>query len=451
MSQEPSIPSSVYTRTSSPSSNSDSQYSIAPICTAQDTAAASVGGCTKDAEPWLQLKRVDIPSSYQLGSLNLNNTVALDLFHHLSEFLGFPSLFSSGYYLKSVSRARERASSLLDPSCYTVLEIRQLTMTSIAKLDMITDSALHFSQIQSSINDLDLLRSSGQHSWNPETELTFQGAKLYLYAMTLLSPPTKESVIALQAIYNRDAALISGLMSASTMISDILQQIRDKPTQSTDEITCIVAFWPKTHISYLFFAATFIFRVLLSHSSLTPQNITLAMSRLADTHAICRIEPLHPDRTRAGEIIQRLIEVARAYVTKDEGENDAKPLLPRGLLVTGRLGASAMFDAVLRSVHYQKQCTQSRKSRPRNETGISQADGPAYGREQRVGGKASSNAGLISQSQSAEPFTNMPDRAGAIGLGDLFEFDLMDPYEYIMSTDSSLMYDVLHDPGFGNL
>ncbi|KAF5554656.1 transcription factor SEF1 [Fusarium mexicanum] len=324
-------------------------------------------------------------------------------------------------------------------------------MVSIAKLDMITDSALHFSQIQSSINDLELLKSSGQHSWNPETELTFQGAKLYLYAMTLLFPPAKESVIALQAIYNRDAALISGLMSASTMISDILQQIRDKPTQSTDKITCSVAFWPKTQISYLFYAATFIFRVLLSHSSLTPQNITLAMSRLADAHAICRIEPLHPDRTRAGEIIQRLIEVARAYVTKDGGEIDAKPLLPRGLLVTGRLGASVMFDAVLRSVHFQKQCTQRRKSRPRNEAGISQADAPLHGTEQRAGGEASSNAGLIAQSQSAEAFSNIPGGAGAIGFGDLFDFDFMDPYEYIMSTDSSLMYDVLQDPGFGNL
>ncbi|KAI7762965.1 hypothetical protein LZL87_013067 [Fusarium oxysporum] len=558
MSQEPYMSSSA----SSPSSHTDSQYSTAPIDTTQDTAAASIDGCTGGGEAWLQLKAVDIPSSYQLGSLNVNNTVALELFQHfdsyyrphakflrpiqheamlsgtylrapltiemmhallclclwpvpklrlwqdlswgyiglvvnsamqlnchlpsnpllnaqlrrnasrravpdidaavrdttwlacfdistrLSEFLGFPSLFSSGYYLNCVSRARERASSLLDPSNHTLLEIRQLTMTSMAKLDMITDSSFHFSQTQSSINDLELLRSSDQHSWSPETELTLQGAKLYLYAMTLLLPPAKESPVALQAISNREEVLISGLMSASTMISDMLHQICDKSTQGSDEITSSIAFWPKTQISYLFFAATFIFRVLLSHSSLTPQDIALAMSRLADAHAVFRIEPLHPDRARAAEIIHRLIEVAHAYMVKDEGKSDAKILLPRGLLVTGRLGASVMFDAVLRSVHYHKQSAQRRKSCPQDEVGIYQAGAPIPGTELRVGGEASSNAGLIGQRQAAEAHANAPDAPGDIGLGDLFDFEFMDPYEYIMSTDPSLMIDTLEDPGF---
>ncbi|EXA46372.1 hypothetical protein FOVG_07090 [Fusarium oxysporum f. sp. pisi HDV247] len=371
-----------------------------------------------------------------------------DISTRLSEFLGFPSSFSLGYYLNCVSRARERASSLLDPSNHTLLEIRQLTMTSMAKLDMIIDSSLHFSQTQSSINDLELLRSSDQHSWSPETELTLQGAKLYLYAMTLLLPPPKEPIVALQAISDRDAVLISGLMSASTMISDMLHQLRDKPNQGSGKITCSAAFWPKTQISYLFFAATFIFRVLLSHSSLTPQDITLAMSRLADAHAVFRMEPLHPDRTRAAEIIQRLIEVARAYMVKDEGKSDAKNLLPRGLLVTGRLGASVMFDAVLRSVHYHKQSAQRRKSRPQNQVGIYEAGPPTPGTELRVGGEASSNAGVIEQRQSVEDYANVPDAPGVIGLGDLFDFEFMDLYEYIMSTDPSLMIDNLEDPGF---
>ncbi|RKL22959.1 hypothetical protein BFJ68_g1165 [Fusarium oxysporum] len=232
------------------------------------------------------------------------------------------------------------------------------------------------------------------------------------------------------------------------MISDMVHQLRDKPNQGSDKITCSAAFWPKTQISYLFFAATFIFRVLLSHSSLTPQDITVAMSRLADAHAVFRMEPLHPDRTRAAEIIQRLIEVARDYVMKDEGANEAKPLLPRGLLVTGRLGASVMFDAVLRSVHYHKQSTQRRKFRPRNEPDISQAGAPVSGTQLRVGGEARANAGLIEQRQSAEAFTSTPDGAEANELDDLFDFDFMDPYEYVMSTDLSLMTDNLEDPGF---
>ncbi|EWY92110.1 hypothetical protein FOYG_09006 [Fusarium oxysporum NRRL 32931] len=318
----------------------------------------------------------------------------------------------------------------------------------MAKLDIITDSSLHFSQTQSSINYLELLRSSDQRSWSPETELTLQGAKLCLYAITLLSPPPKEPVVALQAISDRDAVLISGLMSASTMISGMLHQLRDKPNQGSDKITCSAAFWPKTQISHLFFAATFIFRVLLSHSSLTPQDITLAMSRLADAQAVFSMEPLHPDRTRAAEIIRRLIEVAHAYIVKDEGENDAKDLLPRGLLITGRLGASVMFDAVLRSVHHHRQKAQRRKSSSLNEVGISQTGAPIPDTELSVGGEASSNNGLTGHFQSVEANANASEAPDVIGSGDMFDIGLMDPYGYIMSTDPFVMIDDLEDAGF---
>ncbi|KAI1033001.1 hypothetical protein LB504_006182, partial [Fusarium proliferatum] len=595
MTREPGMSSSASTRSSSPSSHADSQYSAATIDAAQDTAATSINGCTRGRETWLQLKAVDIPSSYQLGSITVNNRVALDLFQHfdsyyrphakflrpirtslseysqssphvfwtiilcssqmhpkhahmyssivtehetlfsatvlrapltieimhallclclwpvpklrlwqdpswgyiglvvnsamqlnchlpsnpllhihlrrnasrravpnidavvrdttwlacfdlstrLSEFLGFPSLFSSGYFLNCVSRAREQASNTLDPSDNGLLEIRLLTVTSMAKLDMITDSALHSSQTQSSIRDLEILRSSDQHSWNLKTKLILQGAKLYLFAMTLLLPHPKEPVEALQAISNRDTALISGLMCASTMISDMLHQLRDKSSQGSEEIICSIAFWPKPLISHLFFAATFIFRVLLSHSSLTPQDMTLAMSRLTDAHAVFRMKPLHPDRTRAADIIQRLIEVAHAYVTKDTDKNDTKDLLPRGLLVTGRLGASVMFDAVLRSVHYQKQSAQRCKSRAPIEVGMFQTGAPNVGAELCAGEEAVPRIELIEQRQSAQVYANPSDAQGVAGFGDLFDFEFMDSYEYIMSADASLMFDNL--------
>lgn len=80
MTQEPGMSSSASTRSYSPSSHTDSEYSTAPIGTAQCTAETSVDGCTWSREAWLQLKAVDIPFSYQLGSLTVNNTVALDLF-----------------------------------------------------------------------------------------------------------------------------------------------------------------------------------------------------------------------------------------------------------------------------------------------------------------------------------------------------------------------------------
>ncbi|KAF5568425.1 transcription factor SEF1 [Fusarium phyllophilum] len=308
---------------------------------------------------------------------------------------------------------------------------------------MVTDSTLHISQTQSSISELELLRTSDQNPWSFETELTLQGTKLYLYAMTLLLPPPNDPVVALQAISNRDAVLINGLMSASIMISEMLHQLCDKPNQVTDKITCSAAFWPKTQISHLFFTATFIFQVLLSHSSLTPQDITLAMSRLADAHTIFRMEPLHPDRTRAAKITQRLIEVARAYMMKDSGETATRDLLPRGLLVTGRLGASVMFNAILRSEHYLRQKAQKRKSHSLKSSRVT----PIPSAEVPAGGEASSNTRLTGHPQSVEAHGNVLDAPDGIGFGDMFDVEFMDAYEYIMSTDSSLMLDSLENPG----
>ncbi|KAG9502133.1 hypothetical protein J7337_004958 [Fusarium musae] len=157
------------------------------------------------------------------------------------------------------------------------------------------------------------------------------------------------------------------------------------------------------------------------------------------------MEPLHPDRTRAAEIIQRLIEVARGYMIEDSGENDAEDLLPRGLLVTGRLGASVMFDAVLRSVHHHRQKAQMRKSHLLESSRVA----PIIGRHMPTGGEGGSNTGLIGCRQSVEAHGDAPDSSGGIGFGDMFDFQFMDTYEYIMSTDSSLMLDSLENPGGG--
>jgi hypothetical protein len=54
---------------------------------------------------------------------------------------------------------------------------------------------------------------------------------------------------ALQAISNRDAVLISGLISTSILISDMLYQICEKTTQGSERITCSIAFWPKIYIT----------------------------------------------------------------------------------------------------------------------------------------------------------------------------------------------------------
>ncbi|KAF4336667.1 glycosyl transferase [Fusarium beomiforme] len=259
-----------------------------------------------------------------------------------------------------------------------------------AALDMITDHGLHSSQTQNFINELEMLKGSNQHTWSPEAEINLQGAKLYLYAMTLLLPVPDEPVEALQAISNRDTMLQNGLMSASALISKMLCRSREQIAPSPEIFTCSIAFWPKTQITYLFYASTFIFRVLLSHSNLTRQDRTLAMSRLADAQTVFKMEPPHPDRTRAALLIQRLIEVVHAYTMEDESGSHVEALPPRDLLVTGRLGASVMFDAILRSVHYRRRKAQRRKNCSADEPGTNPASAPASGSEGRVVDQSSS-------------------------------------------------------------
>jgi hypothetical protein len=134
-------------------------------------------------------------------------------------------------------------------------------------------------------------------------------------------------------------------------------------------------------------------------------------------------------------------------MVEDESGNNAKDLPPRGLLVTGRLGASVMFDTVLRSVHHHRQKAQTRKSRSSKEAGIYQASAPISGTQLRAGGEASLDTGLTGYRQSVEAHADAPDAPAVIGFGDMFDMEFMDPYEYIMSTDPSLMIDNLEAPG----
>ncbi|KAF4448821.1 putative transcription factor SEF1 [Fusarium austroafricanum] len=602
-SQEPNIPSSASTCSPSPASPTDSQPSTVHIGDTTTSATATLEGCIKAREAWLKLKAVDIPCSYRLGSLVVNNTVALELFQHfdvyyyphckflrpirtslsdysqssphlfwtiilcssqmhekhahmypaivtehenmlsgacmhwplstevihsllclclwpipklrlwqdpswgyiglavnaamqlnchlppnslfhaqlrrnasrrampvmdaavrdttwlacfdistrLGELLGFPSTLSSRYHLDYVSRAQERASSLLDPSYQTLLKIRLLTATWTTHLDMITDSGIHFSQTKNSVADLERLRVSEQQYWSPEVELNLQGAKLHLYALTLLLPTPEEPTEASQVVSNRDTVLRSGLMSASALISEMLCRSREKIALSSETSICSIAFWPKTHMTYLFFASTFIFRVLLSHSDLSGQDRTLAMSCLADAHIIFKMEPSHPDRTRAALIIQRLIEINRAYKMEDESQNSLESLPPRDLLVTGRLGASIQFDAVLRSVHYRRQKAQRHKTCSSNDISADPASASASGCELQVADQTSSELIEYWRSVGALADLSGPGMDGneAPGLNDAFNPGFVDPYDYMMVTDPGLLLDSLENRGFG--
>lgn len=219
------------------------------------------------------------------------------------------------------------------------------------QLESVDDTAAHFSLTQMFIGNLEKVKTTYLQHWTPDVEVNFQGAKLYLYAMTFTLSSPQDPIEASQSRTYRQIILRQGLLGASSLISSMTKLSRSSTTQK-DEVGMIstIACYPKLYFTNLFFASVFLFRVLLSYHMPTSEDTSLAISCLADAHKIFQSVPNHRDHTRAAITIETMVTIIR-----DGSKADAFPTSEP--IITNRLGASMMFDTTLR-------CAQQRNRHP---------------------------------------------------------------------------------------
>ncbi|KAK9318378.1 transcriptional regulatory protein SEF1 [Lipomyces starkeyi] len=288
---------------------------------------------------------------------NLTWLACFDIGTRVGEFKGFPSPLASPYHLKSIAKARDESAARISPSYRVILEIRRITSISTMQLEAVDDVATHFSLTQMFIGNLDSLAQTYRQFWTPDVDINFQGAKLYLYAMTFTltraQDPTEDSErLAYQLIILRH-----GLHSAATLVSSMTKLSCGPPRDELPSAGNTLYFYPKQYFTNLFFASVFLFRVLLSYHTATREDTSLAVSSLTEAHKIFQSAPSHRDHVRAAIHIETLVAI-----TRDGSKTDL--FSTNELIITNRLGASLMYDATFRSAQYVNRHPVSGQSGP---------------------------------------------------------------------------------------
>ena len=261
-----------------------------------------------------------------------------------------PPPLSSPHLLGTVKKACSEVSSRLSADFRALLGIRQATASSTTHLlDLSDDSsyAAHFSLTQHFERQLDVTKADHLSCWTPTLEVELQGAKLYLYATTLALPAAGSAKDASAQSLHQEIALQKGLSAAMTLIMNTTT-LNCTPSDSHYDLTGATAFYPKQYFTTLFFAAAFLFRFLSSSRAATQQDRGLAVTALMDAHKIFQSFHKHRDHVRAALHIETFVEILRFEYTAARRSSSSTDLV-----VTSRLGASVMWDAVFCAARYR--------------------------------------------------------------------------------------------------
>ncbi|KAK5129049.1 hypothetical protein LTR85_000382 [Meristemomyces frigidus] len=224
--------------------------------------------------------------SYSSDYLSLNWLSCFDIGIRLSTYLGMPPPISTPHLLNAVKQACSQVSSVLPPSFRALLTIRQVTASFTSHLLDLSDGGshtAHFGLTQHFDKQLDDVKTDIATCWTPALEVDLQGAKLYLYATTLALPTASDAKETTVRSLHRETALQKGLLAAMAVITNTTA-LSLTSADSDCYLAGVLTFYPKQYFTTLFFATTFLFRLLLSSRTAMQQDRELALAGLMDAH-----------------------------------------------------------------------------------------------------------------------------------------------------------------------
>lgn len=233
------------------------------------------------------------------------------------------------------------AAKLMSPAYSAKLEIRQITSMYQAQLDADETPSIYSSKVMIFDRMLDHIKQTYLQHWSSDLEVALDSARLYLYAFTFLSSAPTGSAAALRA--SAQHYLI--LQKAQAAASELISNLTDLSLSSTPNSVCpagLLTFYPKYYFTNLFFAAIFLFRILISGQAVLSHNRTDMVSSLQAAHKIFQSFPQHLDHTRAAINIEILVQILR------DGHSVGRNRLDT-LVINNRFGASIMFDSIFRA------------------------------------------------------------------------------------------------------
>lgn len=197
--------------------------------------------------------------------------------------------------LNTVNKACHQVSSSLPSNFRALLAIRRISAGSTSHLlDLSgggsTSHTAYFGLTQLFDGQLDDIKTGYLTCWTPALEVELQGAELYLcatnFALSAAGKPNNATALSL----HQETALLKGLKTAITLIKSTTT-LSLTPADNDIYPAGPATFYPKQYFTTLFFAATFLFRLLLSSLTATQQDRDLAVTGLMDAHKIFQTLP----------------------------------------------------------------------------------------------------------------------------------------------------------------
>ena len=210
----------------------------------------------------------------------------------------------------------------------------KIVNTAVETLDSTDDHAVYFSVASMFIEKLDELKESHLDVWEPELEIEWCNARLYLFALTFTTSTNTEPSQNMQLRIRRQRVLEGAFTASSSLISEF-QKLGELRTSDL-EPHGLLKFVPQLYATSLFNATTFLFRFMATFIAITPVQRSRAMSLIIEAHKIFQSYPERREFTRAAIHIEALIDVLKLDTPVGMSE----------LAVRSKLGASVMFDAI---------------------------------------------------------------------------------------------------------
>ena len=233
------------------------------------------------------------------------------------------------------------AAELINPAYAAKLEIRQTTSIYQTQVDAGENPSTYFTKVMMFDRMFDHIKQTHFQHWSSDLEIALDSARLYLYAFTFMCSAPTGSASALRA--SAQHYLI--LQKAQAAASQLVQNLTDLSLSSSPNSACpagLLTFSPKYYFTNLFFAAVFLFRILISGQAVLSHSRTDMVSSLQAAHKIFQSFPQHRDHTRAAINIEILVQILR------DGHSIGRNRLD-SLVISNRFSASLMYDSIFRA------------------------------------------------------------------------------------------------------
>ncbi|KAI0387995.1 hypothetical protein F5Y04DRAFT_286904, partial [Hypomontagnella monticulosa] len=262
-------------------------------------------------------------------------------------YQGISPPLSSSQQLRYVKNAVKQLGTSLSPENQANVAIYEIICNYSTSLEAIEDSTSNSHIIQTFDNSLDIIEQAYAAHWTPELDIQLQYAKVNLYAMAVLGSSQTDMRIDIPGLINKQALLVRGLGSASRVIYQT-EALTLLPVQNAISNTGKLTFYPRQYITNSFFAAIYLFRMLVDCRPLSQAQVTLALSSIAQARNVFILMPHHRTAAMGADFLGRILDKAQATDASSGALS-----LPQ-LLITNRLGASLMYDIIFRLSHFAR-------------------------------------------------------------------------------------------------